>query len=264
MEAGPAPGEVTAEGSTTAPEREVPRASTPEEIETAWGAFLSVIGWDQPIPIPDSTLEIALALREKQRELARERPELRDYPFLDPVDDAPTGDWREYSEYLSIVDQDYWYLKQGQTMDDFIGPPTTSAAGTERRLEAALQGLRHARFVATLPPEVLAQNPYYGEAVSEEAIREKLPLLQSLRLEYLHAIAPFLAEQRQLRRWRNMTQGRGVPPGLPPDVLPDPEATAAWVEQRMQELDAEMDVYRRRYLRALGEAIGAPQLPPVD
>jgi len=243
------------------PTRAATRTPSEEDLRSAWDAFLAWSG-DRLSPghIDDNTIQIGLDLRADQHRLAETREDLRDYPFLDPIDDAPPGGREVLSKFINYLEVERNFLKDGTDWDTFLGPDEERLR--EDRMATARRYLDDRFFTASLPPDLLVQNPWYGE-VDEDFVRAQRPLLQSLRLEYLHAISPLVAEIDLLKQWRRF-QGLGPDTDLP---LPDDlriETSLPWIESRIQELEDRIDVHRRRYLRALGEAIGATELPPVD
>ncbi len=222
-------------------------------------AFLAFLAWSDA-QAPEGGVELIWAessiplYRKAQENLLQLDPRLEDYPFLDPEQDRPI-DPRFLPAFNQVVFSDHQALRRGFFWEDrFDGE-----SGSEASLAVADHRLEDPEYVAWLPPSQLASMPRYGE-VTRERILEQLPLLQSLRLEYLDAVYPSLLEALQLRTWATLARNQGT--SLPDELrLVDLDQ---YVATRLDELTAEMEPYRARYLRAVGEAVGATELPPID
>jgi len=185
--------------------------------------------------------------------LLQNDPRLEDYPFLDPLADAPAN-----PEFLlifsGVLAHEVIYLQQGMYWSEQL----TEGASPEWSRKASLAKITDPERLAFVPPSFLASMPWFGE-VSEEDIVEWLPTLQDLRLEYLDAVYPYLLEKRLLESWwHRQESGRGY---LPEEFRVD---VGEHAEARLAELEALMEPHRVRYLRAVGETIGASELPPID
>jgi len=200
-------------------------------------------------------LETAVPLyRARWFRILEARPELQDYPLPDLEHDLPADpDW--ITSFNIAVSGEISALGKGMYWQERFHEGTRS----EFSEEVANLRLEDPLLLTQVPPSQLASMPQYGET-SRDRILEALPLLQSLRLEYLAAVAPYVTEASRLRGWRMAIQQDD--PTLPEELrLPGVEE---YVAVRLEELDRLMDPYRRRYLRAVGEAVGATELPPVD
>jgi len=234
-------------------------ANDAEDRDVFRDAFLAFLAWSAAQE-PEGGVELIWTessiplYRKAQDDLLQLDPRLQDYPFLDPEQDRPSNT-RFLPAFNQVVFSDHQALRRGFFWEDRFDGKAGSAAS----LAVADHRLEDPESVAWLPPSQLASMPRYGE-VSRERIVEQLPLLQSLRLEYLDAVYPSLLEALQLRTWANLA--RHSKTSLPDELrLVDLDQ---YVTSRLDELQAEMEPYRARYLRAVGEAIGATELPPID
>ena len=223
-------------------------------------AFLEYVEWARSTQAGDGAerfwLETAAPFYlARQRRILEAKPELQDYPFLDPIGDRPSDPDLLTAFNVAVAEDLSRLLGDGL----FWEGPGSGGDDSDRAREATRATLSDPGSLIGIPPSQLVTMPWYGD-VDRERVVQQLPLLQSLRLEYLDAVMPFVVESLQLRGWRLLAQqpASDLPeelrlPGLDDYAMP-----------RLKELDEQMEVYRGRYLRALGEAVGATELPPVD
>ncbi len=189
---------------------------------------------------------------EKAERLRQEDPRFEQYPFLDPRLEGVGGPL-EHHVLQDVLLSEVESLRQGMFWDE---SPAFSDDETNRA--AALAVLNDSSQLVGLPPSQLASMPWFGD-VPHERILEQLPVLQSLRQEYVQDVLPFLVQRAVLRSW--WARSREAPEAIPAEFRVDIDAYA---EPYLQQLDQAMDVFRLRYLRDVGEALGAEELPPSD
>jgi len=181
-------------------------------------------------------------------------PELQDYPFLDPVGDRPS-DPLALSAFGELLASEQEILHHGMYWQDYFDSSRTSGQWAR---DYTLQWVSDYEKLAGIPPSVLASTPWFGD-VPHERIVQELPLLQALRLEYFDEILPLLLEYRLARGWKQRLEHS--PESLPEEYRLD---VVDYLDDELARLGKAMEPYRARYLRAVGEAIGATELPPID
>ena len=185
-------------------------------------------------------------------DLKRKDPRFEDYPFLDPIADAPS-DPLYHGTFVAILGFEQTSVRKGYWWDEFV---PEAPLESQRKLSEAVMG--YYDVLAGMSPLQIASSPWYGD-VPKERIRENLELLAALRMEYIHDALPLLDQRSRLQGWQGLA--RTLPSRLPEGARGDFDDL---IDERIREIEAQLEPYRARYLRAVGEAIGATELPPID
>ncbi len=185
-------------------------------------------------------------------EMKEKDPRFEDYPFLDPIADAPSNP-AYYGTFSQILGFEQSSVRNGYWLEDlFPGVPSERLRTPSRTL------LESYDLLAGFSPLQIASSPWYGD-VPKERIRENLELLAALRMEYIHDALPLLDQRSLLQGWQGLAST--LPSRLPEGARGDFDDL---IDERIREIEAQLEPYRARYLRAVGEAIGATELPPID